>query len=97
MEIALDAEELREGTRKHKKCVIDAVRAFGKLNTYGDLTAKKIMAFDTWLHNGTRTDVTCYGYHKNLRKWGSPAVPDGRHQAGSVQVGDYPPQQVQGT
>lgn len=69
MEIALDAEELREGTRKHKKCVIDAVRAFGKLNTYGDLTAKKIMAFDTWLHNGTRTDVTCYGYHKNLRKW----------------------------
>lgn len=69
MELALSNEELKEGTRKHKKCVIDAVRAFGKLNTYGDLTAKKIMAFDTWLHNGTRTYVTCYGYHKNLRKW----------------------------
>ena len=69
MELALSREELREGTRKHKKCVIDAVKLYGGLKTYGDLTPKKIMAFDTWLHNGERTDVTCYGYHKNLRKW----------------------------
>lgn len=69
MEFALGEEDLREGTRKHKKCVIDAVRMFGQLNTYGDLTPKRIIAFDNWLHDGTRTDVTCYGYHKKLHKW----------------------------
>ena len=69
MELALEGEELREGTRRHKVVVIDAVKRFGRLATYGDLTPTNIMAFDAWLHDGTRTDVTCYGYHKNVHKW----------------------------
>ena len=69
MELALEGEELREGTRRHKVVVIDAVKRFGGLVTYGDLTPANIMAFDAWLHDGTRTDVTCYGYHKNVHKW----------------------------
>lgn len=69
MEEALANEDLREGTRKHKICAIETVRTFGKLNTYGDLTPKNIIAFDNWLHDGTRTDVTCYGYHKKIHKW----------------------------
>ena len=69
MEVALDNEDLREGTRRHKKVVIDAIREFGEMNTFGDLTPKKIIAFDNWLHDGTRTDVTCYGYHKKVHKW----------------------------
>jgi len=69
MEFALGEEDLRDGTRRHKVCVIEAVKTFGQLNTYGDLTPKKIIAFDNWLHDGTRTDVTCYGYHKKLHKW----------------------------
>ena len=68
-EQALAAEDLREGTRKHKRVVIDAVIRFGKLKTYGDLTPKNIQAFDKWLHNGERSDVTIYGYHKRLKKW----------------------------
>ena len=60
---------MREGTRKHKICAIETVLTFGKLNTYGDLTPKNIIAFDNWLHDGTRTDVTCYGYHKKIHKW----------------------------
>ncbi len=69
MQVALDNEELREGTRKHKQVVINAIKEFGGLNTFGDLTPKSILAFDAWLHNGTRTDVTCYGYHKKVHKW----------------------------
>lgn len=69
MKLALDEEDLRDGTRRHKVCVIEAVKEFGQLNTYGDLTPKKIIAFDNWLHDGTRTDVTCYGYHKKVHKW----------------------------
>lgn len=69
MELALEDEELRPGSRKNKVVVIEAVKRFGKLTTYGDLTPKNIMAFDKWLHDGTRTDVTCSGYHKKVHKW----------------------------
>ena len=68
-EEALAAEDIKIGTRKHKQVVIDAVKTYGKLRTYGDLTAKNILAFDRWLHNGERSDVTIYGYHKRLKKW----------------------------
>lgn len=63
IEMALEDEELRHGTWKNKRVVIDAVKRYGKLNTYGDLTPAKIMDFDNWLQDGTRTDVTCSGYH----------------------------------
>lgn len=69
MEMALEDEELRHGTWKNKRVVIDAVKRYGKLNTYGDLTAARIMDLDNWLHDGTRTDVTCSGYHKKIHKW----------------------------
>ena len=68
-EEALAAEDIKIGTRKHKQVVIDAVKTYGKLRTYGDLTPKNILAFDRWLHNGERSDVTIYGYHKRLKKW----------------------------
>lgn len=68
-EETLAAEDIKIGTRKHKQVVIDAVKEFGKLKTYGDLTVKNIQAFDRWLHNGQRSDVTIYGYHKRLKKW----------------------------
>lgn len=68
-EEALAAEDIKIGTRKHKQVVIDAVKTYGKLCTYGDLTPKNIQAFDKWLHNGERSDVTIYGYHKRLKKW----------------------------
>lgn len=68
-EEALAAEDIKIGTRKHKQVVIDAVKTCGKLKTYGDLTPKNILAFDRWLHNGERSDVTIYGYHKRLKKW----------------------------
>ena len=69
MELALEDEELRHGTWKNKRVVIDAVKRYGKLNTYGDLIPARIMDFDNWLHDGTRTDVTCSGYHKKIHKW----------------------------
>ena len=68
-EEAFAAEDIKIGTRKHKQVVIDAVKTYGKLRTYGDLTPKNILAFDRWLHNGERSDVTIYGYHKRLKKW----------------------------
>lgn len=67
MEDAIKAENIRIGTRKHKICVIDAVRRFGKIKKLSDLTPANIMAFDKWLRDGTRTEITIYGYHKNIK------------------------------
>ena len=63
----IQSEDIRIGTRKHKQCVVDAIRRFGQLETLADLTTANIMAFDHWLRDGTRTDVTIYGYHKNVK------------------------------
>ena len=68
-EQALANEDIAIGTRKHKQVVIDALKTFGKILTFADLTVKNLKAFDRWLHNGERTDVTIYGYHKRLKKW----------------------------
>lgn len=62
------AEDIREGTRRHKLCTVRAVKAYGKIKTFADLTAAKIMGFDDWLHDGTRTEVGIYTYHKHLKK-----------------------------
>lgn len=68
-EQALSEETLRDGTRRHKRVVLDAVIKYGKLKTYADLVPAKIVAFDKWLHNGERSDVTIMGYHKKVHKW----------------------------
>ena len=63
-------ESLRDGTIRHKYCVITALECFGKIKTLADLTPANIRAFDRWLHNtGERTDVTIWGYHKRVKKY----------------------------
>lgn len=63
-------EKIREGTKRHKKHVIETLECFGKIKTFGDLTPANIRAFDRWLHDtGERTDVTVWGYHKRVKKY----------------------------
>lgn len=70
MEAQIAKEKLADGTRRHKKFVMDALRAFGKIRVMNDLTATKLKDFDDWLRsNGERSDVTIYGYHKRLKKY----------------------------
>lgn len=67
-EKCVEEENISKGTRKNKRCTIAALKRFGKIKTFADLTPAKITAFDTWLRDGTRTQVSIYSYHKNLRK-----------------------------
>lgn len=69
MQQQVDGEQLSEGTRKHKQVVIDSLTVFGKIKTFADLTPRKIMEYDTWLHDGTRGDVCIKGYHKKIHKF----------------------------
>lgn len=69
MQQQVNAEQLSEGTRKHKQVVIDSLKVYGKIKTFADLTPRKIMEYDAWLHDGTRGDVCIKGYHKKIHKF----------------------------
>lgn len=66
MKECIDNEDIREGTRKHKICTWEALKRFGQIKTADDLTKKNLVAFDQWLHDGTRSDVAVHTYHKHL-------------------------------
>ena len=69
MQTSIDSENIRKGTYKHKQTTIEAVRRFGKIKTFADLTPQNIIAFDRFLHDGLKTDVTIYGYHKFVKMY----------------------------
>lgn len=67
MKICIANEELSDGTRKHKECVVRFVQESGLLDRFKDLTTPNIIAFDEYLHKtSNRTDNTIYGYHKKV-------------------------------
>ena len=67
MEQSIKQENIREGTRKHKICTLEAIRRFGQIKTTKDLTRENLVAFDQWLRDGTRSAVAINNYHKNFR------------------------------
>ena len=61
---------IRESTKRKKMVTYEAIVRYAKINTFGDLTADKIKAWDRWLRGeAERTDVTVFKYHKDLKKW----------------------------
>ena len=57
-------EDIAWGTMKQKKVVLRSLEDFSKISTFADLTPANVMAYDRWLHNGSRRDVTIACYHK---------------------------------
>lgn len=68
MQKRVDVEDILKGTRIHKQVTIEALKRFGKIKTFADLTPHNIMLFDEWLHDGTREDISIYTYHKHIHK-----------------------------
>ena len=57
-------ENVTKATMKHKRCVLRSLENFGRIQSFADLTPANIMAYDRYLHDGIRTDVTIATYHK---------------------------------
>ena len=68
-------ENLREGTLKRRKVVLDALERYGELNRFADVTPENIKAFDEFLRkeDKNRTDVAINNYHKVLKKYAKEA------------------------
>lgn len=65
----MEKEELAKSTRQKRKVSLRAIESWGKINRLSDITEQNILAFDEWLHDGTRTTVTIHNYHSMLGKY----------------------------
>lgn len=77
MKAMIAKENLSEGTRKRKNVVVKALEDWTKLNRLVDVTERNVIAFDEWLHDGTRTTVTINNYHKALKMYTRAAYEKG--------------------
>lgn len=60
----MSRSDVRESTRKTQHQAVNALRAFGKIVTFADLTLKNIMAYDQWLHEKGLRQQTIARRHK---------------------------------
>lgn len=66
----LEYENLAKNSIKDINIALNSVEASDILNTFADLTPKKIRAYDAWLHKqNNKSDETIHDYHKKIAKY----------------------------
>lgn len=64
-------ENLKPNTTKRRTVVLEALKRYGRLNSFSDLTPKNVKGFDDFLHDEdpSRTQPTIHDYHKVVKKF----------------------------
>lgn len=63
-------ESIEQGTQKHKYVTLDALKRYGRLSSFADLTPNNIKSFDDFLRKErARSQTTLHNYHKNLKMY----------------------------
>ncbi|MBP5381491.1 MAG: phage integrase SAM-like domain-containing protein [Bacteroidaceae bacterium] len=64
-------EKLKPNTSKRRTVVLEALKRYGKLNSFADLTPRNIKGFDDFLHeeDPNRSQPTIHDYHKVVKKF----------------------------
>ena len=64
-------EQIKPGTMKRRVVVLEALKRYGKLNCFADLTPKHVKGFDDFLRDEdpTRLQPTIHDYHKVVKKY----------------------------
>lgn len=76
MEERIQSRPLRENTRRNHIIALEALKRFGRINSFASLTTENIMLFDRFLReeDSTRKQVTIRGYHKCIKPYIAEAV-----------------------
>lgn len=61
------ASQIQMSMKKQSAVTVIYDRKFGRINTFADITAENILAYDKFLHKGNSTDATVFSYHKRLK------------------------------
>ena len=63
-------EDIVAATQQRKRVTMDAMKRFGRLNSFADITPKNVKAFDDFLRTEcNRTQPTIHNYHKILKMY----------------------------
>lgn len=63
-----------QGTVKRYEVLIRALKVYGKIKYFEDISKVRIMQFDDYLRDGKRTQSTIHNYHKGLKAMINEAV-----------------------
>lgn len=67
---AIVKEKSAATTKRQKFVALDALRRWGGIVTFADISTKKLREYDAWLReDGTRTDVAVNNYHKRTKMY----------------------------
>jgi len=66
--------DIKESTRRTHRKLITALKEFGKLIYFSDLTKKNIYDFDEYLHKRGIKQTTIWSYHKHLKTYIHDAI-----------------------
>ena len=75
----MDTRGLRESTVRQHRTALEALRAFGGIRTFDDLTPANVARFDRWLrqNNPGLLQTTIHNYHKRIAPYINEAVATG--------------------
>ena len=70
MHDAIVKEKSAATTKRQKFVALDALRRWGGIVTFADISTKKLREYNAWLReDGTRTDVAVNNYHKRTKMY----------------------------
>lgn len=72
--LILNRKDLRKGTIRTHKSLLESLKEFKRINYYDDLTLPNIDAYDKFLHNKGYLQTTVWGYHKRLKRYINEAL-----------------------
>lgn len=67
-------DRIKEVTRKQHLVMCRALKEFGMVKNFSDLTTRNIRMWDSWLHKKGISQASVHGYHKRLKPYVKEAV-----------------------
>jgi integrase/recombinase XerD len=69
-----ERQDLREGTVKTHRSLLNSLQEFGRIYSFADITKANISLYDDFLHGHGYEQTTVYGYHKRLKRYINEAI-----------------------
>jgi site-specific recombinase XerD len=66
--------DIRESTRKQHLVMLKALKQYGQIKEFGDLTTPNIKLWDDWLHERVDATSSVHSYHKRLKTYIAEAI-----------------------
>jgi len=65
----IQVRKVKPGTKQNHLTCLSALKKFGKIETFNDLTLRNVKLFDDFLHKQGYVQTTVHKYHKSLRTY----------------------------